>query len=156
MIKDQQIYRLYGFYQDIKEKAFVVLLQKFLMQNQKILILMPDKSLTEELDLFLWAYEPTSFLPHGYEDKTHAIHCPIWLTWEAENLNQAENLVLYHCQNTFKDISCFNSITEVFDINDHSFVKQAEKRAKKNLNLKRKTQYYRQLKNGSWTLHSFT
>lgn len=87
-----------NFYQidDLLHKMLAPLLLKIYEQQKKALILSEDDEMTQKLDLGLWNFSKTKFLPHitdqdNFDLKTQ----PILLTKQEDNLNEADFLIMF-------------------------------------------------------------
>lgn len=76
------------------EKALPELLEKTLERKWRAVVMTVSPERVEFFNDYLWAYEATSFLPHGSAQDGRAESQPIWLTHEDERPNDADILFL--------------------------------------------------------------
>ncbi len=55
-------------------------IRKHYLAGRRLLVYADDAGLLERLDLMLWGFEPTAFIPHVYQDDDDADQTPILLT----------------------------------------------------------------------------
>ncbi|MES2677843.1 MAG: DNA polymerase III subunit chi [Pseudomonadota bacterium] len=88
-----------NFYQvdDVIYKSIAPLLIKVLDENKTALILCQNEAQVAEIDGGLWSFSKTKFVPHGTKaDKIDHLKQPVFITSSAENLNQAQYLLMLH------------------------------------------------------------
>lgn len=76
------------------EKALPQLLQKMLDKGHRAVILSDDKERLSVLNNWLWEYSPEGVIPHGLKGEQYPEAQPVYLTWEEENPNQADILIV--------------------------------------------------------------
>lgn len=108
--------------------ALCKLLNKAIDQQNKILVRTDSKETSEEVDEYLWSYDPTSFVPHsklGDHDNTHS---PIFITHEMDNLNNACYLFILNTPNfSVSEIPHFQRTFILFSDADKDFMDTARK-----------------------------
>jgi DNA polymerase IIIc chi subunit len=111
-----------NFYQidDLLHKMLAPLLLKIYEQQKKALILSEDDEMTQKLDLGLWNFSKTKFLPHitdqdNFDLKTQ----PILLTKQEDNLNEADFLIMF-AEKSEEFMKNFDRIFYFFGPNDLS------------------------------------
>lgn len=72
------------------EQAIPVLLEKSLARGWRVAVQARDAKRLQNLDDFLWSFEPTKFLPHGTKSDGAPESQPIYLTIEGDNPNAAD------------------------------------------------------------------
>jgi len=72
------------------EQALPVLLEKSLARGWRVAVQARDAKRLQNLDDFLWSFEPTKFLPHGTKADGAPETQPIYLTIEGDNPNAAD------------------------------------------------------------------
>ncbi|MGA8171141.1 MAG: DNA polymerase III subunit chi [Methylocystis sp.] len=72
------------------EQALPVLLEKSLARGWRVAVQARDPKRLQNLDDFLWSFEPTKFLPHGTRADGAPETQPIYLTIEGDNPNGAD------------------------------------------------------------------
>jgi len=72
------------------EQALPVLLEKSLARGWRVAVQARDAKRLQNLDDFLWSFEPTKFLPHGTKSDGAPETQPIYLTIEGDNPNAAD------------------------------------------------------------------
>jgi len=138
-----------NFYQidDLLHKMIAPLLLKIYDQKKKALILSENEEMTQKLDLGLWNFSKTKFLPHitdqdDFDLKTQ----PILLTEKEENFNEADFLLIF-TERSEEFMQKFDRIFYFFGPNDlldaRNFWKQSKEKSY-NLN------YYKR-ENRVWT-----
>jgi len=85
------------FYQLLRtplEGALPKLLERLRAMDARCLVVAPSRERVEALDLHLWSYDPSGFLPPGSAAIGFAADQPIWLTHLDENPNGANAVLL--------------------------------------------------------------
>ena len=89
--------RFYHLQKTPLEQALPMILEKALQGGYRALIIVPDEHIEQSLNEWLWTYKDNSFLPHGLNSDHNAKEHPVLIaTSDAENLNDADMLVLTH------------------------------------------------------------
>ena len=57
----------------------------FYRQNQKVFIYTQDQSKAHDIDEMLWAFEPSSFVPHSLKDEGPKYGSAVEISWQAPN-----------------------------------------------------------------------
>ena len=132
-----------NFYQidDLLHKMIVPLLLKIYDQQKKALILCENEEMVGKLDLGLWNFSKTKFLPHISDQDDFDLKIqPILLTEREENLNDADFLIMFS-EKSEEFIKNFKRIFYFFGPNDlpdaRSFWKSSKKKSY-NLNFYRR------------------
>ncbi len=114
------------------EKNLPKLLEKAHESNKRCLVLVDTQEHLLVLNTVLWTYATMAFIPHGYKEihGEWAADQPIWLTCTFENPNNS-TLLVNTCGMTYKniDISGFEKIMDLYDMNDSLQVTLARERA---------------------------
>jgi DNA polymerase-3 subunit chi len=76
------------------ERALPQLLEKAFAGGHRIVVMAASAERVDHLNMLLWTYGETAFLPHGAAKDGDAARQPIWLTTADENPNNATMLVL--------------------------------------------------------------
>jgi DNA polymerase III subunit chi len=119
-----------GFYHLLStplERALPRLLERALAQRYRVVVRAGSPERVEHLSTTLWTYEEASFLPHGSARDGNAQAQPIWLTYRAENPNEASMLVLVDGVEA-ADTASFARCADLFDGNDAGAVEAARGR----------------------------
>jgi len=92
-------------------------LYKFLLQliekEKRIVIYSESADKINKLDEMLWTLNQNDFLPHGTKQDGHAEHHPLYLTYEKENPNNSEFLLI---SNFLEDINYMQKFKKIFYI----------------------------------------
>ena len=131
------------------EQALPEILSKALERDFRITVKSTDKEHLEEIDKFLWTYNPESFLPHGYLKNGHESEQPIWLTTKDDNPNDSKLLILVNGAASDK-IDDMDLCCEIFDGNNDEAVKQARTSWKEYTEKGYELAYFQQDDNGKW------
>lgn len=111
------------------EKILPKLLEKAYANQQRSLVVVESKERVKALNLFLWTFSSSAFLPHGCEEQSLEMvgYQPIWITTHLDNLNQASLLII----TTEKEVdpSILQSYKKCLDIFD-GHTEQALRKAK--------------------------
>lgn len=86
-----------NFYQidDVLHKSIAPLLLKVLEENKKALIYCQNEQTVKEIDIGLWQFSKTKFVPHAtIAEKVDTLKQPVFITNLQKNSNQAEYLVM--------------------------------------------------------------
>lgn len=86
------------------------LVDKAFQQGHRIFINASDESQAKELDLLLWSFRPSSFLPHGLDGKEHSEN--ISIGWGQEPGSHNDFLINLNLEIPFF-FSRFNRVAEV-------------------------------------------
>ncbi|MDC0349134.1 DNA polymerase III subunit chi [Alphaproteobacteria bacterium] len=95
-------------------KALPKLLEKIHEQGQRILVLCKSEEEVKTLNVSLWTYHPTSFLPHGTEKEGVPEEQPIWLSTKIETVNEPTACVTT-LPKSLKEISSFKMVIYFFE-----------------------------------------
>lgn len=109
------------------EQALPELLSKAITVHPRIVVKAGSRERIETLDSLLWAFEPSSFLPHGYIRDGNEAEQPVWLTTEDDNPNGAQMIVLTDGA-TSPHVGDYALCCELFDGNDEEAVAAARAR----------------------------
>lgn len=121
--------RFYHLQRQPVEQVLPGLLSKALDQKRRVVVKIPDATMLEKLNAYLWTYDPNSFLPHGSAKDGHAERQPVWLTLENEAPNHADMLIVLSHTET-PDPSPFALCCEFVDGHDEDDVARARARWK--------------------------
>ena len=109
------------------ERALPRLLERARAQGYRIVVRAASPDRVEHLNVVLWTYDESSFLPHGSARDGNAALQPIWLTDGTDNPNAATMLVLADGAEP-GDLSPYARIIDMFDGNDADAVAAARDR----------------------------
>tara|TARA_Y100000389_G_scaffold35512_1_gene30213 strand:- start:6541 stop:6978 length:438 start_codon:yes stop_codon:yes gene_type:complete len=132
-----------NFYQidDLLHKMIAPLLLKIYEQQKKALILCENDEMTQKLDLGLWNFSKTKFLPHITDQDDFELESqPILLTQREENLNKADFLLMFS-EKSEEFMKNFNRIFYFFGPSDLEEARKFWKECKQksyNINFYRK------------------
>ena len=108
--------------------ALTKLLEKALLQNQKILVRTDSLLITNEIDEVLWSYDLSSFVPHSKLGDKDSSMSPIFITHEEKNMNNGELLfILSTPKFSIEEILTFKRTFILFNDNDLEFLKLIER-----------------------------
>ncbi|MDR2527197.1 MAG: DNA polymerase III subunit chi [Rickettsiales bacterium] len=125
---------------------FYTLLLKIYESNKKILIYSTNNDKNRELDLFLWSYKKTSFLPHLLLNDKNSNRTSIVITDELKNVNNADLLLT----SEYIDDGVFlNSFDKVYYAFDEINIKTARVNWKKYKDKDYNLEYFEK-KDGKW------
>lgn len=83
----------YHYTQSALQQILPKLLEKILLAQQKVVIVVQNEAALREIDAYLWTYSKSNLLPHGTVEDGNAHLQPIWLTTHLENPNTANVLI---------------------------------------------------------------
>ena len=99
------------FFFNVEDKSQKVaeLAQRITAKGRALYVFVPDKVLAQQLDDYLWAYEPSSFLPHSMESSDDV---PVLIETQASNL-QHDDVMIHLCQDVPIFFSRFLRLIEI-------------------------------------------
>ena len=124
-----------------------------LLGQWRALVRGTDPSRLEALDQALWAYAPTSFLPHGLDgqdSQDDPVRNPIWLSHQVANANGADVVFLIHGA-LAPDAAQFLRVCEVFDGEDPSALANARARWREGKSAGLALTYWREKQGAGWS-----
>ena len=105
------------FYSGASDKLQIAcrLCSKVIQQALKIVVYIPDSSLSDRFDKLLWTFSPISFVPHCYAGEKKAGVTPVILSGSREEIQQiAHHDVLLNLHNEVPpDFDQFQRIIEI-------------------------------------------
>lgn len=125
------------------------ILEKALERGMRGLIYCSDQKQVKMLDQWLWAYKPTSFLPHGCDGDPRPDQHPIWITTLSENANNADLLIIVDALG-WADVSDFKVCCEIFDGGNADIVAIARKKWSAYKEKSDELSYWQQDDQGRW------
>ena len=141
--------RFYHLQKQRVEHALPALLSKALSTGKRIIVKGTDETRMQQLNEFLWSYDPNSFLPHGIKKDGFFDNQPIYLTTENDNPNNATILIAIDnvqiAENGQFDLQCI-----VFDGNHAEQLAQARAQWKVLQENEVQLTYWQQTESG-WT-----
>ena len=124
------------------------LLEKVRERSWKALVKCHQDEL-DELDLFLWTYKDSSFLPHGRDDEPQSDKHPVLLSSRANSAEGAQCIILLEGQN-IDDLSGVERCIIMINGRNAENVKAERKRWKTLSDSGYKLSYFQQDERGSW------
>ncbi len=141
--------RFYHLQRQSQQQVLPMLLSKAVERGHRIILKCQDAGQVEQMNDFLWAYDPNSFLPHGSRKNGHAEKQPIWITDTDENPNKADVLIL--CQGAASGIQGdFELCCEMLNGLDEGAVTAARQRWKQYKDQGFDVTYWQQGEAGGW------
>lgn len=131
------------------ERALPKLLEKALVNGQRVLVV---ESAPEKLDYFnqmLWTYSTNTFLPHGAAADGNPEAQPIFLSPTPEAKNGAKTALITD-SSLVADTAAFERIIDLFNGNDPDALAHAKERQKHYMNSGMAVSYLRQNESGGW------
>ncbi|OTG67246.1 DNA polymerase III subunit chi [Acinetobacter silvestris] len=90
------------------------LCRKILRKSEKIWLYCPDLELQQQLDEYLWCFDPSSFLAHGIEQ----IHAPICISADLPTSN--EWIVFNFNNQALEQLPQFSHIIEIIENDENA------------------------------------
>jgi len=145
-VTDVNFYHLQS---DPLNRALPRLLEKVYERQLTALIRGRTEDCLEELDECLWSFNPSSFMPHAFQQEgSEAVNQPILLTLSSnQNLNNAKVLVLVEDAEA-SDIGDFDRCLYMFDGKDENALAAARTRWKLLKDQDVPVSYYQQTETG--------
>ena len=131
------------------EEALPKLLEKAHGSGARMVIRAPDSAAVERLNLLLWTYSPSSFLPHGSAADGWAEEQPIYLTAQDENPNGADILVQVEGAEA-ADPGSYRRVLDLFDGADPEALAAARSRWRSYKDAGHVLTYWQQKPQGGW------
>lgn len=129
-------------------QALPALVAKAYENGHRILIRAPEVE-HEAISEALWSFKPESFLPHGFDKDGNPQQHPIWLSEQAENVNEADLLILTH--NLEQPIGNeYKLCCDIFDGRIEADVLAARARWKAYKEQGHEVAYWQQTEQGGW------
>ena len=141
--------RFYHMTKKTLNQALPEILGKALERDYKAVVKADSQEQLEDIDKFLWTYDPLSFLPHGMKKNGHEAEQPVWLTLNDNNPNKANLLVLVDGVSSEK-LSEFELCCEVFDGRNEDVVKAVREHWKAYKEAGYEVSYFQQDESGKW------
>lgn len=137
------------------EQTLPKLLEKTLAAGQRALVLTRSEARAEDLARHLWSYAPDSWLPHGTTADGNPAQQPVWITNQAQNLNEAGFLFLLDAQDWSAQAPTpktgFSRVLDLFDGTDPDAVQAARDRWRADKAAGLTLSYWQQSPDGVWT-----
>ena len=141
--------RFYHLQNQTQKQVLPAMLGKALERGQRVLVKMSSPQDVEDMNDFLWSYNPDSFLPHGSTKDSYPENQPVLLTAEDENPNRAEVLILCHGAESDRHGE-FKLCCEMLNGHDEAAVSQARERWKLYKEKEYDVTYWQQTSSGGW------
>jgi DNA polymerase-3 subunit chi len=130
-------------------RALPKLMEKMLEQNSRAVVLTGSQSVAQALADALWAGDPASFLPNGMANEGNKESQPIYITWKAENPNDADVLVITD-GSQIDDFEGFRKVLDMFDGANPQEVAKARERWTAYKDAGHDLTYIKQQPSGGW------
>ena len=105
----------------------------------------------ETVNAFLWTYSDESFLPHGTKKDGFADEQPIYITENAENVNNSCFLFLINdAEVDIEYAAQFERVFNIFDGNDENALQQARRLWRNYKDAGFEVHYWQQTDRGAW------
>lgn len=119
--------RFYHLQRSTMKQALPGILEKALERSMRVVIHLADKAQVKDLDNWLWAYKPESFLPHGCDGDPEPSEHPIWLTTTHDNPNKADLVIVADALPWEGTMDGIKMRCEFFDGTNEAIVSSARK-----------------------------
>lgn len=106
------------------EKALTKLLEKIIISDQKVLLLLKDQEEVKKYDDLLWSNN-RSFIAHGSEEDEYSDIQPIYLTYQSKNVNNASILIILNTLGHNFNLPDFKKIINIFNGSDELELQKA-------------------------------
>lgn len=130
------------------EKALPKLMEKVYASGKRALIVTKNEARDAEIDKLLWSYTTLRFLPHGTKADGNFDEQPIFISHEAQNLNESEILVVIDSASF--DEKPFNKVLYMFDGNNDAEVSKSRELWNKMKDKGFSLSYHKQDEEGKW------
>ncbi|MDD9901164.1 MAG: DNA polymerase III subunit chi [Alphaproteobacteria bacterium] len=145
--------RFYHMQTKTLEDTLPEIVEKALGRDYRAIIKTTTADQATTLDELLWTYDSKqgggSFIPHGAAPSDNAGDCPVWLTAENDNPNNANLLILTHGA-TAEDVSGFALCCEMLDGRNDDAIAAGRERWKRYKDAGHDVSYFQQTPEGRW------
>lgn len=142
--------RFYHLEKQSLDQVLPKLVTKALENDHRILIQAANDADAEKINTHLWTYDPASFIPHGTAKDGNEKNQPVWISNSAENLNNADVLILTAASEDTPVADGFNLICDMIDGRNDSAVTAARQRWKHYKDAGHNVTYWQQTPTGGW------
>lgn len=125
------------------------LLEKTLQRGWKAVVQASSQERVDSIDMLLWTYNESSFLPHGSSRSGNQSEQPVFITTENENPNEA-NIRFFVDGADAGEIDGYTRVVFMFDGADQSAVAKAREQWKAIKSAGHTATYWRQNQQGRW------
>jgi len=133
------------------ESVLPVMLKRSLDRGWRVVIRGTDPGRIAALDVRLWTYGDSSFLPHGTAADGNAARQPIWLCCDQANPNRANTLFLIDGAEAARDeLAAMEMVAILFDGHDEAAVALAREQWRQVAGAGQKAVYWAQNDRGAW------
>lgn len=139
----------YHLSQSSLDKALAKLLEKMIATGKRAVVWTGTSEKAEELNMGLWTYSQSSFLPHGTAEDGFVDQQPIYLTAQQENPNNA-NFVVTTGDVAIQDFMNFERCFDIFNGQNSISVTAARSRWKDYQQANHQLVYWQQNETGGW------
>ena len=144
----------YHLSQSSLDKALAKLLEKMIATGKRAVVWTNTAEKAEELNIGLWTYSQSSFIPHGTAEDGFSDHQPIYITAKSDNPNKA-NFIVTTDNVVIQDFTNFERCFDVFNGQDSVSVSAARTRWKNYQNAGHQLVYWQQNEMGGWQRKEF-
>ncbi|ESR27221.1 DNA polymerase III subunit chi [Lutibaculum baratangense] len=131
------------------EAALPLLVEKSLERGWRVVVQCGSEERLEQLDGHLWAYDDSSFLPHGSDREADAALQPALITTSEGNVNGAAIRFLVDGARLDR-LEGYERLVFMFDGRDEAAVEQARAEWRRAKDGGLEVTYWRQAPNGRW------
>ncbi|MEZ5813900.1 MAG: DNA polymerase III subunit chi [Alphaproteobacteria bacterium] len=141
--------RFYHLERQTLDQVLPQLLTKALSGGHRVIVKTANDQETQRLNTHLWAYDPSSFLPHGSAKDGHETDQPVFITTLDENPNEADVIIL--TQGTAaNDLEQFKLVCDMIDGRNNEAIQAARARWKTYKDAGHTVTYWQQSPEGRW------
>lgn len=131
------------------EKALPKLLEKIYGMGKRSVVVCDTEERLAEMNMILWTFSQSAFLPHGTAREGFAEDQPIWLTTQVENPNGASVLIITNHQ-IVSNFDGFERCLDFFNGQDQESLEKARTRWRHYKTNAFSLAYWQQMQDGSW------